>query len=74
MFSTNAIFSHSKKSTSIKFIILRSFKEFADNFEIYGDFKISNERGMRSNKAIPFIFDKNMFFIIIHRPMKFDLN
>ena len=46
-------------------------KHSNENFLRYTDFKILFGRGMRSTKAIYFIFKRNLSFTIIHHPAKF---
>ena len=48
--------------------------KLVQNFVRYGDFKISNGRGMRSIKQIQPIFEKKLYFIILHHPAKFHRN
>ena len=51
-----------------------NIRNLPDNFERYGDFKTSNGRGMRSTEAILFMFDRDISFIVIHHPARFNYN
>ena len=57
-----------------KKLVCKVLRNLSDNVDTYRNYKILNGWGMRSTKAIPFIFQINLSFFIINHPIMFYLN